>query len=75
MNVYSEFASGDRKAVISKDLPGHWDTRFQKWEVTMYIGEKVIKKTLASTEGEAVFMAENFIGPGFGPTLLNENNG
>lgn len=75
MNIYSEFTSGDRKAVISKDLPPHWDTRFQKWEVTMYIGEKVIKKTLASNENEAVQMAEGFVGPGFGPSLLNENNG
>jgi hypothetical protein len=35
----------------------------------------IFTKTLASTEGEAIFIAENFIGPGFGATLLNENNG
>lgn len=74
MEIYSEYYEGDRKATVTR-LRRSWDARFDAWEVTMYIKERVIQRSTLNDEQSAENLAEDFIrgGTTSGPTLLNEH--
>ena len=54
---YSEFYNGDRKAIVTL-INTHWDQSFNKWEVTMYINDRIIEKRTISSENLAENIAE-----------------
>ena len=70
---YSEFYNGDRKATITM-IDTHWDKSFIKWEVTMYINDRIIEKRTISSENMAENIAEDFVNGGNDSrSLLNES--
>ena len=72
MNTYSEYYNGDRKATVTL-IGTHWDKSFNKWEVTMYINERVIERRTISSESLAENIAEDFVDGGYDSrSLLNE---
>ncbi len=73
MNTYSEYYNGDRKATVTL-IASHWDKSFNKWEVTMYINERVIERRTISSENLAENIAEDFVESGYdNRSLLNES--
>ena len=71
---YSEFYNGDRKATVTL-INTHWDQSFNKWEVTMYINDRIIEKRTISSESLAENLAEDFVNGGYDSrSLLNESN-
>ena len=74
MELYSEYHNGDRKATVTH-LRRSWDSRFDVWEVAMYIGNKVVQRSTLKSSHDADTLAEDFINSGGtnGPTLLNES--
>lgn len=72
MELYSEFYGPGRKATIEL-INRHWDKSFNKWEVTLYQNERVIKKITVSSENMAENIAEDFVQGGDSDSmLLNE---
>ena len=70
---YSEFYNGDRKATVTM-IDTHWDKSFIKWEVTMYINDRIIEKRTISSENMAENIAEDFVNGGNDSrSLLNES--
>lgn len=65
--LYSEYFNGSKKAVVSKSN--------EMWEVSMYMDNRILQKTLVSSEQHAETIAEDFINADAftSPTLLNEN--
>jgi hypothetical protein len=77
MEIYSEYYGDGRKASVTR-LRRSLDPGFDVWEVTLYVGEKVIQRTSCRNEVEAENLAESFVQGGDGTQiLLNEviNNG
>lgn len=74
MELYSEYHNGDRKATVTR-LKRSWDSRFDVWEVAMYVGNRVVQRSTLTNESSAENLAEDFINSGGtnGPTLLNES--
>ena len=73
MTNYSEFYNGDRKAIVAL-INTHWDKSFIKWEVTMYINDRIIEKRTISSENMAENIAEDFVNGGNDSrSLLNES--
>ena len=74
MELYSEYHNGDRKATVTH-LKRSWDSRFDVWEVAMYVGNKVVQRSTLNAQTSAETLAEDFINGGntSGPTLLNES--
>ena len=73
MELYSEFYNGDRKATVTL-IRTHWDTSFDKWEVAMYINDRVIERRTFSSESLAENIAEDFVNGGYdNRSLLNES--
>lgn len=70
--MISEYFNGKKKAIVSKK-----DANVQGnlWEVSMYIDDRIVQKTVARTEEHAEIIAEDFINADtfVSPTLLNEN--
>ena len=64
---YSEYLNGSKKATISKND--------EVWEVSMYMDNRILQKTVVSNAQHAETIAEDFINAGsfMSPTLLNEN--
>jgi ribosomal protein L21E len=64
--LHSEYFNGSKKAVVSKNN--------DLWEVSMYMDNRILQKTLVSSEEHAENIAEDFINAGssISPTLLNE---
>jgi len=64
--LYSEYFNGSKKAVVSKNN--------EMWEVSMYMDNRILQKTLVSSEQHAENIAEDFINADAltSPTLLNE---
>ena len=64
--LHSEYFNGSKKAVVSKNN--------DLWEVSMYMDNRILQKTLVSSEEHAENIAEDFINSGssISPTLLNE---
>ena len=72
MELYSEFYNGDRKATVTL-VRTHWDTSFDKWEVAMYINNRVIERRTISSEDMAKNIAEDFVNDSYDSrSLLNE---
>jgi len=72
MDMYSEYYGEGRKATVTKLSKG-LDTQFNSWEVTMYIGNKVLQRRTVRSEDEAEGLAESFVQGGDGnQVLLNE---
>jgi hypothetical protein len=70
---YSEFYNGDRKATVTL-VRTHWDNFFDKWEVTMYVNDRIIEKRTLSSEHLAENLAEDFVNSDYdNRTLLNES--
>jgi hypothetical protein len=75
--IYSEYYGTGRKASVTR-LRRSLDPKFDVWEVTLYVGDKVIQRTSCHHEEEAENLAESFVQGGDGTQiLLNEviNNG
>ena len=73
MEIYSEYLNGDRKATVAL-INRHWDSRYNMWEVTMYVNDRVYQRTTLTSESSAENLAEDFVhGSNSGPTLLNEH--
>lgn len=64
--LQSEYFNGSKKAVVSKNN--------DLWEVSMFMDNRILQKTLVSSEEHAENIAEDFINAGSltSPTLLNE---
>lgn len=72
MEVYSEYYGAGRKATVAR-LSRGGDKRFDVWEVTLYIENRVIQKTISSSENSAEDLAESWCqGDNGGQVLLNE---
>ena len=73
MELYSEYnGSGGRAATVTR-IKQHMDPRWDHWEVTLYINNKVIQRSTMPTEDDAESLAESFCQGGDGNTvLLNE---
>jgi hypothetical protein len=72
-DLYSEYYNGDRKATVTL-IRTSWDKSFDKWEVTMYINERVIERRTISSESLAENIAEDFVNSGYdNRSLLNES--
>lgn len=72
MELYSEFYGPGRKATVEL-ISRHWDKSFNKWEVTLYQNERLIKKITVSSENMAENIAEDFVQGGDSDSmLLNE---
>jgi hypothetical protein len=72
MEMYSEYYGEGRKATVSKLSKG-LDTQFNVWEVTMYVGNKLLQRRTVRSEDEAEGLAESFVQGGDGnQVLLNE---
>jgi hypothetical protein len=69
MQTYSEFFGAGRKATVTL-LESHWDRKFNKWEVAMYVDDKVIERRIFSEEYKAEEFAEDFVGGGDGEKVL-----
>jgi hypothetical protein len=67
MNIYSEYVNLNKKAVVSKMPNIGYDSRFQKWEVTLFIEGRMIQKITTHSEEKAENIAEDFV--------QNENGG
>lgn len=65
--LYSEYFNGSKKATVSKNN--------EMWEVSMYMDNRILQKTIVSNEQHAETIAEDFINSDsfISPTLLNEN--
>jgi hypothetical protein len=71
--IYSEYYNGDRKATVTL-IRRSWDTRFNVWEVAMYLNNNVIQRSTLTEESKAENMAEDYVNGGNGSqTLLNEH--
>lgn len=70
LNEYT--GPGDRKATVIL-IESHWDARFNKWEVTFYIRNRMIEKRTVTDFEQAETIAETFVS-GFDASkvLLNE---
>jgi hypothetical protein len=64
---YSEYLNGNKKATVFKNN--------EVWEVSMYMDNRILQKTVVSSEQHAELVAEDFINADsfISPTLLNEN--
>jgi hypothetical protein len=74
MELYREYHEGNKKASVNRIRNPH-NSYFDKWEVSMYVNESLIQKTLSNSAEDAKHLAEDFVkghGAG-GPTLLSEN--
>ena len=72
MDMYSEYYGEGRKATVAKLSKG-LDTQFNIWEVTMYVGNKILQRRTVRSEDEAEGLAESFVQGGDGnQVLLNE---
>jgi hypothetical protein len=67
MNIYSEYVNENKKATVSKLKLEGFDSRFQKWEVSLFIDGRVIQKITTHNEENAEHIAEDFV--------QNENGG
>ena len=67
MNIYSEYVNSNKKATVSKMKLEGLDSRFQKWEVTLFIEGRMIQKITTHSEESAEHIAEDFV--------QNENGG
>ena len=74
MELYREYHEGNKKAAVNRIRNLH-NSYFDKWEVSMYVNESLIQKTLSNSAEDAKHLAEDFVkGQGSGgPTLLSEN--
>jgi len=73
MEIYSEYYNGERKATVTL-IKRHWDSKFNVWEVAMYVGTTCIRRASMTNEVAAENLAEDFVNGGdSAPTLLNEN--
>jgi hypothetical protein len=63
---YSEYLNGNKKATVFKNN--------EVWEVSMYMDNRILQKTVVSSEQHAELVAEDFINSGshISSTLLNE---
>lgn len=70
--MISEYFNGKKKAIVSKKDA---NAQGNLWEVSMYIDDRIVQKTIARTEEHAEIIAEDFINADtfVSPTLLNEN--
>jgi len=67
MNIYSEYVNLNKKATVTKMKLEGFDSRFQKWEVTLFIDGRMIQKITTHSEESAEHIAEDFV--------QNENGG
>jgi hypothetical protein len=67
MNIYSEYVNLNKKATVSKMQNIGYDPMFQKWEVTLFIEDRMIQKITTHSEEKAENIAEDFV--------QNENGG
>jgi Ni,Fe-hydrogenase III large subunit len=72
--IYSEFFNSNKKATIEKMKLEGYDETFQKWEVTLYINNRVIQKITTHNHAKAANIAEDFVQNenGGAQSLLNE---
>jgi len=72
MQLNEYLGSGDRKATVAL-IESHWDQRFNKWEVTLFIKNRIIEKRTLTDFEQAEVVAESFVN-GFDASkvLLNE---
>lgn len=70
MQNYSEYYGVDNRKATVTLLESHWDRKFNKWEVTMYVGSKVIERRTFTEEHIAEDFAEDFVGGGDGEKVL-----
>ena len=70
MQTYSEHSGVDGRKATVVLIESHWDRKFNKWEVTMYVGDKVIERKTFSEEPLAERFAEDFVGGGDGEKVL-----
>ena len=71
-DIYSEYYGSGRKASVTR-LRRSLDPSFDVWEVTMYLGDRVIERRTCRQEEEAEVIAESFVQGGDGnQILLNE---
>ena len=69
MDIYSEHGNGDRKATVTL-IQRHWDSRFNLWEVALYVQGKPIQRVNCQSQADAEQMAESFVNSST-PTLYN----
>lgn len=55
-----QYIGAGRKAEVEV-LQSHWNYGLSRWEVRLYVGEKVIGSSIVSSEEEAHGIAENFV--------------
>jgi len=73
MEIYSEYFGSGRKASVTR-LKRSWDTRFDVWEVAMYVNNNIVQRSTCYNEDDAESMAESFCQGGDGTSvLLNEH--
>jgi hypothetical protein len=72
MEIYSEYYGTGRKATVTR-LKRSWDSRFDVWEVALYVENRVVQRTTIRTESEAEDFAESWCqGSDGNQILLNE---
>lgn len=71
---YAEYTGPGNRAVTVTLLESHWDSKFNKWEVTSYVSGKVIERRTFTDEVLAERYAQEFVDEfgGGGKVLLNE---
>lgn len=72
MEIYSEYYGTGRKATVTR-LKKSWDSRFDVWEVALYVENRVVQRTTIRSESEAEDFAESWCqGSDGNQILLNE---
>jgi hypothetical protein len=66
-SIYSEYINSNKKATVTKMKLEGFDSSFQKWEVTLFIDDRMMQKITTHSEERAENIAEDFV--------QNENGG